>query len=294
MSDTAPVTEPVVDPTPPPEPVAAPPSDDEAAIDAALDKDSITINHAGDKLVPLAAVAPLREKVRTLKPQAERAATLEQENQQLKATLDETRPLAEAFKAMAAAQQHKTQDAPPAAAEDDTEAVEFARHADLYNANGQPDVVKAKALLKVIDRRAEQKAKAEAAPIVEQSLQQQATHMLARAKATEINGQKADPAILENLFNRVAAQPGGLESLTKPEHAAVLVQLAYAQTQHASAGKAKPAAATPLPPPLPTEPAGGKDSTLPALNAGDRKTAKDLGLSDTEYAKRLQSMPWRK
>jgi hypothetical protein len=157
-------------------------------------------------------------------------------------------------------------------------------------------VSKARALLGLIDKRAEAKANTAAAPLVQQSLQQAASHMLARAKATKINGIAPDPEIVQGLFNRVAQQEGGLKSLTDPAQAAILVQLAVAQTL--AAGKAQmPTTAKsqePLAPPLPTEAAGGKAAALPSLNSGDRKVAKELNMSETDYAKRLASMPWGK
>ena len=273
-----------------------PPADDDAALDAELEKSAITVSVAGDRMVPLAAVTPLRAKVRDLTPKAAKADQLETELQQAHARLNEALPLAEAFKAAIAAQQIQPQPHQAPVAEDDSEAVEFAKHADLYDIDGKPDVAKAKALLGIVERKAKAMATAETAPIVEQSLQQQAATMLARAKITKIGGIAPDPQILEGLFARVGSQPGGLKSLADPNQAAILTQLAVTQT--IASGRAQmPQAQAPkqaLQPPLYTEAAGGKEAALPTLNAGDRKTAKELGLSEAEYAKRLQSMPWRK
>jgi hypothetical protein len=309
VSEIAPVAEPVVEPAAPPvaapEPVAPPaPLDDDAALDAALEKDAITINHAGDRMVPLSAVTTLRGKLKEVTPKAQRADRLAQENQQLQQRLAEVTPLAEAFRAVASAQAQPAAPVsgqPVAPSADDAEALEFAKHADLYDAQGQPDVAKAKALLAISDRRAEAKAQAAAAPFVQSSLQDRAGQMLERAKATKVGGDTPDPEIVTEMFRRIASQPGGLETLCDANKAATVVQLAMAQTlvKRAQTGGAKPptpapAPAAPLAPPLHTERAGGQDAALPSLNAGDRKVAKDLGLTETEYSKRLAAMPWKR
>jgi hypothetical protein len=50
-----------------------------------------------------------------------------------------------------------------------------------------------------------------------------------------------------------------------------------------------------LPDPLLTERAGGRD--LPGgitLTDGDRRVARDMGMTDKEYAAEAAKMPWRK
>lgn len=302
MSDVAPPLDAPVESAPPPEAVApvaepaappAPPLDEEAAIDAALEKDAITINHSGDKLVPLAAVETVRGQNKELKKQLKELVSAQEKADALQAKLNEVAPLADAFRAVAAAQSLQQQQPPQAVApQDDPEALEFAKNADLWDAEGKPDVAKAQKLLGLIDRRAEQKAQTAAAPLVQENLQQRALHLLERAKVTPINGELVDPGILTAMFQQVASQPGGLQSLADPRNVAIMTKLAHTETMIKRGPKA--AAATPPPAPLFTEPAGGKASALPALNAGDRKVARELGITDTEYAKRLQDMPWRK
>jgi hypothetical protein len=46
-----------------------------------------------------------------------------------------------------------------------------------------------------------------------------------------------------------------------------------------------------IPPPLESEKAGGKDVEPVTLRDSDRRTARELGLTDKQYAERLAEMP---
>jgi hypothetical protein len=281
---------------PPPEPVAEPviaaPIDEDAALDAEIESTAIDLP-GEDKLVPLSAVTKVREKYKsakaenaTLTEKASRADRLEQQ-------LREAAPYIEAARAMLEAKQQPPA-APEPVVEDDSEALAMAQALDLYTPDGKPDVNKAKTILTVVDKRAESKANASAAPLVQRTLSTDANNMLARAKATVLPGTQdgADADILDSLWQRVASQPGGLAQLANPESAKVLWNQAFTLTQVRRAQQPKKTTPAPMGEPLFTEKAGGRDTPGITLDDGDRRVAKDMGMTVAEYTKMAAEMPW--
>jgi len=277
--------EPVAEPTPPPEP---PPVDDDAAIEA----NAIDIPD-GDRLVPLSVVAPLREKVRTLKPEAERAKQLEAELAQLREQTEKTKPVVEAARAIVEQMQRQAVPPPAPPPEDTGELEAIARDLDLYRPDGTPDVDRARRIREREVATAKRMADEATAPIRIESLRDKAIYNLERAKHTaDASGRKPDPKVLDAYWDHLSRQPGGLDLLANPQNARHVWNQAYTDT---FASQTSPTAhlpkVEPPPPVLHTETPGGKASALPTLTATDRRTAKDLGISEAEYAKTLAAMP---
>jgi hypothetical protein len=287
--------DPVTPPTDPPpaEPVAEPdppaaPVDADAAIDAEIESSAIDVDGT-DKLVPLSAVTKLRERVKTERTErqklAERAAKADQYEQQLA----QQAPYLQAAQALLAARQAAPQAEPAAPPPDDTEARELAASLDLYKPDGTPDVDKAAKVLALMDKRADSKADARMQPVLQHTAQQQAQVMLARAKATVApNGLKADPAVLERVW--ATADP---RQVANHDYAKWLWTVAYGLS-HMDKAVAAQSATPPPDPPLYTEKAGGQDAASVKLDAVDMKLAKELGMSQADYAKQAASMPWGK
>lgn len=286
---------------PPPAPVQAdgdapppPPEanlDADAAIDAEVDSTAIDVDGT-EKLVPLSAVTKLRERNKTLKTEAARVRELEQQAQQYQQQWQQAQPYIQAAQALLAAKQMGPQGQPqPAAPEpqDDTEALELAQALDLYKPDGTPDTGKAKKILATVDKRAKGLAQESVAPVLQHTAHQQSQVMLARAKATKApNGEAPDPAILDQLW--ASSQP---TVTTSPEGAKWLWTIAYGLSSMNKKGGQAPAVPPPDPP-LYTEKAGGQDAQTYRLNDGDRRLARDLGLTDAQFAKQIADMPWGK
>jgi hypothetical protein len=282
---------------PPPDhaPVEATPEAAPVDDDAAIEQNAIDIPD-GDRLVPLSVVAPLREKVRTLKPKAERADQLEAELAQVKARQQESAPIIEAARAIVQAAQAAQQPQPqPVAPQDDPELQEIARDFDLWKPDGSLDVDRAKRIQQRETARARAIAEETTAPMVARTLQQEASYNLARAKNTKLpDGTAADPQILENLWRQLSNQPGGLQTLANPDNAVHVWNQALAYTMAAKATArptSLPTATAPTTPPLYTETAGGGQPALPKLTSADKRTAQELGITEAEYAKTLAEMP---
>jgi hypothetical protein len=283
---TPPADPPPAEPIAEPEPPAAP-VDADAAIDAEIESSAIDVDGT-DKLVPLSAVVKSRERNKALKAEnltlAQKAARAEQLEQQLA----QQAPYLQAAQALLAARQAAPQAEPAAPPPDDSKARELAQVLDLYKPDGTPDVEKAQKTLALMAEMAGKQADERVQPILQHTAQQQSQVMLARAKATKApNGKVADPAILEQLWSQAASNV-----TTNPEGAKWLWTIAYGLSNMNE--KAAPVAAPPSDPPLYTEKAGGQDAASVKLDAVDLKLAKELGMSQADYAKQAASMPWGK
>jgi hypothetical protein len=145
---------------------------------------------------------------------------------------------------------------------------------------------------------AEQMASARVAPLEQQAKIGQASAVLAEAKAWKdpVTGEQADPTILANLWNRVASQAGGLDTLSNREAAMFVwgqaINLTRWQKGPAAAGVQPRQAGAPAGEPLFTEPSGGGRGAV-TLTSMDRKAARDMGMSEAEYAKEAAKMPWK-
>jgi hypothetical protein len=271
------------EPTPP----AAAPIDD----DAALDAEAIEIP-TGEKLVPLSAVTGLREKLKaekadkaTLSQKAARADELEQQLRDADSLVERARRIVEA-------EQRQPQAPPqpqgPTAAETG-ELEEIARDFDFYKADGSLDLTKAQRHQTRTRAEAQKIAQQVAQPLVQSQIQQQAAHNIARAKNTVLpSGEKVDAAAFDGLVQRLLQHPNGLESLANVENVKQLVIFAAGQK-----ALAKPQAAAPEPPgpALFTERAGGRQTGSVSLNDGDKRAARDLGMTEAQYAKEVEKMP---
>jgi hypothetical protein len=295
MSDQTPPPETAEPVTPEAEPVApAPTPDDDAAIEQQLTEHALDLPE-GEKLVPLSAVTSVREKLKAAREKASRADTLEAEMARLRAEMDESRPYVDAAKALLAAQQMRPdpQQAPPTGESPEVvaELTDLAKDLDLYRVDGTPDLEKAKRIYERNAAIAARAAQAVVAPMQQQTVSQQSSVMLQRAMLAKApNGETPDPDILKNIWSRLDPR------LTATEAGAQQAWLA-AMGQTIMAGKTKPtpkAETAPLPAPLVTERAGGRDTPMaPPLSDAERRIIKDLGLTEKQYLE-ADTRPWRR
>ena len=315
MSDTATdLTPPAADTPPPePEPQAQPQGDgdptplnidDDAAVDAVLEQNAITIP-GDDGLVPMSETGKMarayREKIKSLKTElttattsAAEAAALKEQIQQLQAQLQQTQPYVSAYQAM----QQAAQQAAPTP-EEDAEAEEYARLLDLYTPEGKPDIARGKKGLAIQRKLAESAAQQHVAPLQAQTLGQQSAYNLARAKNTALpNGAKADPQILEHVWRQLDP---ALTATPEGARQALIAAIGYtvatgaappsAPQQTAQRGPNGQFTGQPLPAPIVTEKAGGKEGAnhLP-LSQQELKYIKDSGMSEKDYL--AATPPW--
>jgi len=262
--------------------------------DAQLDSEAIEIP-TGEKLVPLSAVTRLRAELKEVKGQAKEAAELRQKLQETQGNLQAAQPYIEAAREMIERQrQAAAQPQPPQGPtdEDVAELTDVARLLDFYTPEGAPDLSRAQKHLALVERAAERRARAATEPLVQQSLAQQASHMRERAKATKLgNGDTADADIIDALWGRIEQQPGGLQTLANKEAVKHLWGQAYALTKMRQAQNPAPAKVDAPPDPLFSERAGGRTGGSVTLTDGDKRVARDLGMTDAQYAKELEKMP---
>lgn len=286
LESGAPPSEPAVA-APPAEPqVAVQPVDEDTALDAELDSTAIDLPDGEDKLVPLSAVTKLRERLKVTKGQAARVGELEQQLGQHQEALRQAAPYIDAAKALLASRQMQ-QDQPRQAKPepDDPLAEQLAKVIDLYAPDGTIDKGKGKQLAGLFRQMAGQVAQEAVAPHQQRTVNQDAAYMLQRAKATVFpDGETADPQMLEALWARVDPSVAA-----NPEGAKWLAVMAKGASQRKAAPAAQKAE---IPEPLFTEKAGGKDGPAMKLTDSDAKLAKDLGMTQAEYAKIAAAKPW--
>jgi hypothetical protein len=242
--------------------------------------------------VPLSALTAARLKLKAEKAEkatlGEKAAKADHLEQQLR----DADSLVERARRIVEAEQRQPQAPPqpqgPTAAETG-ELEEIARDFDFYKADGSLDLTKAQRHQTRTRAEAQKIAQQVAQPLVQSQIQQQAAHNIARAKNTTLpNGEKVDPQEFDALVQRLLQHPQGLQTLADVESVKQLVIVAAGQR----ALKPKQAAAPEPPaPPLFTERAGGRQTGSVSLNDGDRRVARDLGMSEAEYAKTVEKMP---
>lgn len=302
MSDAellAPVTpqEQAPPPEPPPEePQAAAPVSEDADLDKMIAEQAIDIPGDTDKLVPLAAVENARAKLKTVRAELEtakagsaEAATLKGQIEQLQQQLNAALPLAQAYQAALQAQ-------PPAdtpkgpTPEERAELEEIARDNDYYKTDGALDLDRAQRAQARIYKAAEKIAGAAVAPLQQQSIADRSAIMLRNAKLTASpDGFMPDPAIVDALWAQLDPK------LTATREGALQVWR-VAMGDSAALGKlvkkqAQAAAREPLPPVILTEKSGGKEHSAPTLTDDDRRAARQMGISDKDYAEELAKMP---
>ena len=260
------------------EPVAPPADPDESGV--------TTVDLQGQKLVPLAALKEARAEAKAAKALAAEVETLRTENltaRQQKDMLDRIQPMLQKLKDRPDLIQQLMGPA-PAPADDsglsDEEASDLARTLDLYTAEGQPDMGRArKAASKImgpVAKRAEAANQAAMAPI---------QHELATGKATTLkqqylgmkdkSGRTVNAQILDQMWNVV---PAGLVA-PDPNVAGVLYYAAKGYAAHH--GLDEPA---PPPPALFTEsPGGSRNPAVPAFSELDKRIAKAMGAGEKTY-----------
>ena len=299
------------DPAPPPADAAPPPTEDaaplnvedDAAVDAALAANEIAVPD-GDALVPKSEAGKIahgyREKIRNLKAEVEsakagslKAQQLEQQVAQLQAQLQQLTPIAQAYQAALTAQP-QTEDP-----QERAELEEIARDLDFYKADGQLDLDRAKRVQTRENKRAERIAQQAVAPLQNATVQQRSEYNLARAKNTQINGVKVDPAILDELWARLPANVTADEQGAKELLISALGRAALkGAMQPAPEGQTRGADGTFIPreappPPIYREKAGGRDTPgdSPALSQQERDFIAHAGMTEAEYLKTAGNMP---
>lgn len=296
MSDE-PVTPPV---EPPPPETPHEPISDEAQLDQLIEEQGVTVPD-GDRLVSVKqVVGPIRGKMREAKAEIERLSAAAAKTADLEAQLARQQAQwAEALPAVQAAQALlNAQQPPPGPPADDPELTDIAKDLDLWKPDGQPDLERAKRIRDREQRTAAAIAQREQAPLILATLQERAAQNLANAKVTQYpDGTKPDPDILERYWDHFKSSPQTLAMLADKTQATHIWKQALADTLERRATGRAPTptpAIVAAPPPLHRERAGGQDAPTVTLNEGDRRAARDLGLSEADYAKTAASMPWRR
>ena len=302
QGDRAPAAPPVETPPPEPAPVETPLNlDDEAAVTAALQENAIVVPD-GEALVQGSQAGKIahqyreklreaRAKITSLEEGSSKLPALEQQVAQLTQQLQQITPYAQAYQAALQAQP-VTPDP-----QETAELEEIARDFDFYTDEGKLNLDKARRQQARETARAQKIARQEVAPIHQQNVSQQSAYYLARAKNTAgANGLKPDPAILDQLWQRLdpaitARSEGAVEVWIAAMGRTVAAGL-HAQdgTQRGPDGKFVPKQP---PAPLYTEKAGGKDEPTGGLTltAGEQAFIKNAGMTEKEYLETAKNMP---
>lgn len=304
------------DQTPPPDDttqaVTEPPPDDDADFEQGDDVLKIPNSNAEggvEVFVKGSALRGARKEIKEVrreladaKATAARAPELEQKIQQLEQTLGQYAPVVGAYQAMLQQQQQQ----PPPPQVDDTDAAEFAKDMDLYTADGQPDVARARRQLDRLDKRAEQKAQQYVQPLAQHTVKQQSDGLLHRAMNTVVQGVKPHPDDIRAVWSRLdpsvtatvegarqvfvqalglSAAAGRLQTVTDTTPTRT-TQTAATRGANGQFTKAD------LPAPLHTEKAGGKVGAADApLDDREKAAAKAMGITTEEYLKIAASAP---
>jgi hypothetical protein len=283
---------------PPPEPPAEPaaPVDEDAALEAAIDEQAIDIPD-GEKLVPLSALTSLRGKFKEYKAQLADASTKAGKTSELEARLAEAQRQIDAATPYVQAYQQLQQQQQPAepkeSAEDVAELKDIATELDLYTPTGDLDIERARRVqtrqMKMADRVVQQHI----APMQQQSVQQASVAMFRSALATKApSGATVDPGILKEVWQRLdpsvtATKEGAIQAWN--------VALGYSVATGKGGVPAPAAPKAEVPDPLFSEKDGGRTASAAiTMTDGDKRAAKDMGLTEAEYAKEVEKMPWRR
>lgn len=285
----------VADPPPVEEaPPPAAPVDDEAALDQAIEEQRVDIP-GGDTLVPLSALAGVRGKLKETKAQLADISTklstlsdLEARAAALQQQLAEAQPYVEAYRAIQQAQPPQTE------AKETPEQVQkltnIAEALTLYTPSGELDIDRARKIQAWQREEAEAAAQRQVEPMQRLTLKERSDANYRVAMVTKgKNGQGPDPAMLQAVWSQLdptltATKEGAIQAWT----------VAMGYTAATRDGAPAPVKAD-LPPPLFTERAGGRDTPGDvSMSEADKRIAKDLGMTEAEYAKEAARMPWRR
>lgn len=245
----------------------------EAAPEPPADPDEAdAVDIGGQKAVPLAVVKELREKVRHLSAQAQKADQLEawqRENEPALRFLQNNRELL--------IQRAAPEPPAPAAPSIDPDAREAALLMDFYKADGTPDDERGAKWLALQERRAGRIAEAQMAPIKARTQMEQASanYQLAR-QVKDANGETPSEASLSAIWKQMPP-----ELVADPSVAGVMAALALG-LDRLNAPKRGPS--VPMPPPaLVTESSGGHPKARPSLSPLEERIAADRGVSQTKW-----------
>ena len=266
LEDDGPAPEPVEEAAPPaPEPDAPAPPPVEEEPDA--------VEVAGQRVVPVAAVKELRDKVRQLTEKANKADALEQwqrENEPALRFLQNNKDLLV----------QRVQEPAPKAPEQpafDPDAREAALLMDFYKPDGTPDDERGSRYLSLQDRRAGRLADDRMRPVLQRTQQEQAASNFQMARQIkDVNGESPSENSLRAVWS---ALPPDL--VADPQVASVMAALALG-LDRLNGPKRGPAVAVP-PPALVTEGSGGNPRTRPTLSAFEERIAGERGVSATKW-----------
>jgi hypothetical protein len=298
MSDAellAPVAPQEQAPPPEPEPVAATPETEDADLDKIIEEQGIDLPDGIDKMVPLAAVTNAREKLKTARQQLKaaeegtaKATALEAKVASLEQQLSQVTPYAQAYQAALQAQPAEAAPKGPTP-EEAAELEEIARDNDYYRTDGALDLDRAKRQQARIYKAAEKIAQQTVAPYQQQTLTDRSTQMLHNAKLTTLpDGSKPDPAVVDWIWSRIDPN---LTSTKEGAQQAWIAAIGHAMAIGKMVKGTTAQAREPLPPPILTEKSGGRDHVATTLTEADKRSARDLNMTDKEYAEELGKMP---
>jgi hypothetical protein len=244
--EPAPVAEvPAAEP-PPQEAAPEPPAEDDVP-------DAVELQ-AGVKYVPVGALKAVREELKALKPQAQRAAELEAE-------IAASRPYVEFLKAnpqLLQPQQPAQPQAPPA---EDPALIEYAKTLDLYTQDGRPDTTRAAKLRDMTRQEAAAIAQQAVAPYQEQTHATAAAHNLQwMTGLKDANGQPLEERYIMETVKHVygsMSKSDAVKILADPSVAQVLAYTALGRQAASKPYKPTTATQAPSAPPLHVESAGG-------------------------------------
>jgi hypothetical protein len=274
-------------------PLAQTPEQEDAALDAQIEEQAIELPDGTDKLVPLSAVTTAREKIKVLRTElasskqtAEKTAQLEQQLASLQEQLNTALPEAQAYRAALQAQPREEPQGPTP--EEKASLEEIARDYDFYKGDGTLDLEKAGRHQMRVRREAEAITKQHIAPIQAQSVRGHSEQMLANAMVTTLNGQRPHPDDLKDVWSQLDPAVTGTKAGAIQ---AYVVAMGRSTLQKRVVVDAAPAKKDDLPPPLLSEKAGGRETAGPTLNDADKAMARQMGISDKDYADELSKMP---
>lgn len=272
------------DQVPPAENTEAPPPTQDAAPPAEEDDHPEAVEfQPGVKYVPVGALKAVRDELKALKPQAQRA-------QQLEAEAAENRGIVEFIKANPQIL-HPQQPAPRQALPPDSDPalVQIAKTLDLYTTDGKPDVQRAQIVRNMTRAEAQAVAQQAIAPIEASTYEARAAQNIQEIMGTTVAGKPIEQQYLVQALRTITTQVPRSEAmriLADPTVKEVVRQNA-AGLQALAQGAAPPPKA-PLPPVLQTETAGGSGETTYELPESSKRLARAAGIKESDFAARAK------
>jgi hypothetical protein len=246
----------------------------------------------GEKLVQLSALQASREKTKQVRAELEAAKTelgksaeRDARIQALEQQLQQVAPKAQAYDAAVEAQSRLPQQPQAPTPQQTAKLEKIAKSLDFYKSDGTLDTGRAAEHLELVREEAADIARQQIAPYEQRTTSDQSSLMLQRAMITKTpEGAQPDPDVLRNVWSRLDP------ALTAtPQGAAQAWAVALG---HSVATGKLPKAKEAVPDPLVIEKAGGKDTPGEvSLRDSDKRVARDMGITDKEYAAELAKMP---